>query len=894
MAEKKITVVIDGQEFVSKAADDASAGMDRFAKKQPGWVNGLADLKAGWEFLSKGIGFVRSAIENSLSAYDALVVSQRKMEGASKLTGLSLDYLHGIAAEGREKFGLSTVTANEYAVEMAKLEKVSGGASKATDLLSGFLEIGAARGLTAAESLQAAQQSILGIDEGTDKLFGKNPSGLWADYEQVIGKSAGKFSDMEKQAALAYAVIEGGNATLGSYAAVLDSTAGKTELFKQKNQEAAAALGESMGVIRGKLVDVGGTTVPWFYDAWRRNFDGISSVIFNAENTLDRWMLAIYKVVGTDAQVAEYTEKSRVSFDKMKLYYDRSKMSAEELAKQNAKVTGSLKDVIPQAGGATAAFGGLIQPLGASTFAAKETADAVGSIGPRANMTAKEVDAYGKMSVKTSKEVKDEAKKAKEEWEAVLKSHKESYDRIAAAYEAYFKLLPKLQPALKEAMQTQHIDSQNKALVASKEAADAAFKAIKDGATPLPPLIKKAGDTVGEMGVKLSDAAGFVLDVSDEFGGLDKEAQTVLTSVQTIGASVQDMMKGGLSFAGVAGILGAVGAIVNALTSGSRERKLLELESQSRLRDNTTQMQALTRQMGQLNLDVSGATVSGVETVLADILQYPGLMDSRDPFAREQILFNLLNDKGITKADFFDLAKKFGMNLVDKNGNIDWKQLPTFLATLKGTNTASPGNDFSSRLDILKSGFSVNNTGSVDQIGQLLGLGGTFSDTLKGVFNANDLGGTRTKLQGLFNDLSAGRLTESQLGGLTGSQFLSLLTDVIARIDSLGTSTGTGGGTAVGGGTSSITSGGVTVATKTLADVLDGVNAQTTALGAYHVKHLDIATAHLAEAKTQTVILSDIADSVRPLRDGITNIADKGLEAERLALAAERGLGASY
>ena len=368
MAEKKITVVIDGQEFVSKAADDAGAGMDRFSKKQPGWVNGLADLKAGWEFLSKGIGFVRSAIEESLSAYDALVLSQRKMEGASKLTGLSLDYLHGIAAEAREKFGLSRVVANEYAVEMGKLEKASGGTAKATDLLSGFLEIGAARGLTAAESLQAASQAQLGIDEGTDRLFGKNPSGLWADYESVIGKSAGKFSDMEKQAALAYAVIEGGNATMGSYAAVLESTAGKTEMFRQKNQEAYAALGESMTVIRERLVDVGGTTVPWFLDAWRRNFDGITSVIFNAENTLDRWMLAIFKVVGTDKQVAEYAEKSRVSFDKMKLYYDRSKMSAEELAKQNAQVTCSLKDVIPQAGGATAAFGGLIKPLGASTL----------------------------------------------------------------------------------------------------------------------------------------------------------------------------------------------------------------------------------------------------------------------------------------------------------------------------------------------------------------------------------------------------------------------------------------------------------------------------------------------------------------------------------------------
>ena len=77
--------------------------------------------------------------------------------------------------------------------------------------------------------------------------------------------------------------------------------------------------------------------------------------------------------------------------------------------------------------------------------------------------------------------------------------------------------------------------------------------------------------------------------------------------------------------------------------------------------------------------------------------------------------------------------------------------------------------------------------------------------------------------------------------------------------------------------------------------MLDGVTAQTTALAAYHVRHLDIATAHLNEAKTHTTILTDIAESVRPIRDGgIAALADRGIETTRTALAAERGLGASF
>ena len=119
--------------------------------------------------------------------------------------------------------------------------------------------------------------------------------------------------------------------------------------------------------------------------------------------------------------------------------------------------------------------------------------------------------------------VKDEAKKAEDAWKQYLKEYEAGLKRINDAYDAYLKLLPKLQPALKEAMQTATIEGQNRALVASKEAADAAFKAMKDGAEPLPSLIKEAGDTVQDMGDKLGTAAGAVLTVGENFGGLDDE-----------------------------------------------------------------------------------------------------------------------------------------------------------------------------------------------------------------------------------------------------------------------------------------------------------------------------------------------------------------------------------
>jgi len=174
---------------------------------------------------------------------------------------------------------------------------------------------------------------------------------------------------------------------------------------------------------------------------------------------------------------------------------------------------------------------------------------------------------------------------------------------------------------------------------------------------------------------------------------------------------------------------------------------------------------------------------------------------------------------------------------------------------------------------------------------------------LAGVVDVNDLAGTRERLKGLFERMQTGGLSAADLGGLTGTQFLDLITDIIGRIDNLSTSTGggstgtgsSGTGGAAGTGAGTVTSGGTVVPTKTLADVLDGVVAQTTALGTYHTEHLSIATAHLSEARTQTAILLDIADNTRGFKSGsVVDLLDTGLEEQRNLEAAERGLGAAY
>jgi hypothetical protein len=890
MAQKKIEVVIDGKEFVSEAAGKAEKSVESFSSKVKNFLAPLAALGIG---AALG-GFFRKAIEESLEGEQ----SMQRMQTAVSNAGQSFEQMRPkIDRTIGDLTRLTIYTDDQLMAAFSDMTVQTGNANGALGNLGLAADLAALKSIPLETASSAIGKAMAGNTTALTKLIPqlKGSSDIMGDLrikvegtaEKMGGTFAGSIERAKNQfAEFAQAV---GDAIIGA-----DSMQGSgnrlVDLLVQMTQWVEANRTE-IGTLASGLLDLGEFLV---------NVSVILVETFGAGLSIIK--RAIWGLAGATAiTVGEMLKSFGILIEKGGKFLKIFGVDVVEATGKKLKDAGQdMVDVNKNK----------LLNVEADWYQAQVKIQAIadrwsGNTVASVTKVGASLDGHGATLKKSTAVTEEEIKKQDAAWKQYLKDYEAGIKRLNDAYDAYLKLLPKLQPALQEAMQTQHIAGQNRALEASKVAADAAFKAIKDGATPLPALIKKSEDAVGDMGGKLSDAAGYVLDVADEFGALDEEAKTVLTSVQTIGASVQDMMKGGLTFAGVAGILGAVGAIVNALTAGSRERKILELESQARLRDNTTQMTALTRQMGQLNLDVSGATVSGVENVIADIMSYPGLAESKDPFAREQIFFNLLNNKGISKADFFDLMKKFGLDVLDKNGNIDFKQLPLILATLQGTNTAAPGNDFASRLDILKSGFAVNNTSEIGQIGQLIGLGGSFSDTLKGVFDPTDLAGSRERLKGLFNDVAAGKLTEAQLGGLTGNQFLSLITDIIGRIDNLSPSTGSGstgtgavGGGAAGGGSAgggTVTSGGTVVPTKTLADVLDGVTAQTTALGAYHVQHLNIATAHLNEARTQTTILMDIADNTRGFKSGsVVDLLDTGLEAQRSMEAAERGLGASY
>jgi len=247
-------VAIGGQAIVRIIGDDshASATLKKFN----------SDVSAQKRAFDKDFGEIAAIAQRSMlvvgaavaaagfaihefgESYDAVIAAQRKLEAASKLTGASLTVLEATARQVRSQFALSVPLANDLTAAVTKLAAKSGDASRTAEGIAAFLNLGAGQGLDAVQTLTAVEQAILGIDEGTDKLFQKNPSVLYAEYAAQIGKTAGALSDAEKAQALLNAAIDASTKLGDQYTGFLETAAGKAQQMKTALEDAKAELGE--------------------------------------------------------------------------------------------------------------------------------------------------------------------------------------------------------------------------------------------------------------------------------------------------------------------------------------------------------------------------------------------------------------------------------------------------------------------------------------------------------------------------------------------------------------------------------------------------------------------------------------------------------------------------
>jgi hypothetical protein len=199
--------------------------------------------------ITAGVTTLLGVIPSATQAVNDLETAQRRLLATSKLTGVAHDTLVKSARTAQQDFKLNAGVAAEYSARLATLGQKAGDAAVGLGSMQAWLDIGAARGLDAAETLTALQQAILGIDEGTDKLFGKNPSSIYAEFAAQIGTTAGKLTDAQKAQAILNIAQRDGAKVTGEYARFLQSARGQ--------QSAATAETQRFREELGKLVQPG-------------------------------------------------------------------------------------------------------------------------------------------------------------------------------------------------------------------------------------------------------------------------------------------------------------------------------------------------------------------------------------------------------------------------------------------------------------------------------------------------------------------------------------------------------------------------------------------------------------------------------------------------------------
>ena len=830
MAKREVTVTIAGEETVSTAADSAGGSLTGFAGKIPGWAAGLALLKVGYEAVAKAIAFAKDYVMDSLAAYDRFEQTQAKLGAQSKLTGISQDTLRKSMELGRKEFGLSEQVAAEAAITTGKYATRAGDATLQNKLLAAALDLGAASGLDAAASMEALEQGLRGQDEGFDKLLGKNPSSIWKEFADANGLAVGKMTDTEKRMAELTAVVEAGGLVMGSYAGRLETGAGKSEKLNQALEEQKKQFGQAIQPLRIFVTQ------------------GLITLV----DVLGRAALAFGRVanaIGVILVGAVEAGRSVVGGFATALGKLTGNKEMEEWGKTQAN---AFSDFTAQLGKLEKKY--LTTGDAATESAGKQTA-AVKSVQTTAKAAAEtteqQVDRLGKvLDSKLGKPL-----------ELAIGMTEGAIKRLGDS--ARDQLPPETAAKFAAHMQT------------LADRAEEVRARLTDTSGAIETGTKKS-ENMGKQVVGIARAG---LDAAQAFGVINASAASTLTSVINMGEGLARLSGGDLT--AIPGIIASAVNLIAQLTSDGGRRKLIT--------ENTRAMDRLRTELGNLSLNVTGEDFGKIEDALREVL--PRIQGGRGA-ANTTDIMNALLKRGMNMGDLKNLADQLGIRIYSDSGALSVDGIRQLFQAMGMVELGKFGQDFQSQRQATMAGFDVNATTDVGQIQALGQLGGRFASALSGVVDVNDLAGSRSRLAALFQRMNDGGLSSSELGGLTGTEFLDFLTDIIGRIDRLtpgGTTGTTGSGVTVGTGTG----GTVTVPADSIQSVIGAMNSN---LGAILTTHTDLHTRVATATEASAMWLQSIDGKMDRLIavSASVNGTDEALEDRRFALGIQQGRGPTF
>lgn len=243
---------------------------------------------------------VQRTLQRAFKDADAWKKSLEGLDKVSMKTGQSFRFLQSVSEGVQDRFGLSARLSNQLTTAVGELAGKAGRVGETEKALDALLNVGAKKGMSTEETLQAVQNAMAGVEGGTDKLFGKSPDKLFDNFAKSINKTAQELTAEEKAQALLNATLDAGTRSQGEYNRYLETGRGAQELFQQKTEQTAATLGKALEPAR---------------QLWTSSVDWLKEKLFNfltwGMEGIRRFIIGI-QVMGADLGFAFATIPERL------------------------------------------------------------------------------------------------------------------------------------------------------------------------------------------------------------------------------------------------------------------------------------------------------------------------------------------------------------------------------------------------------------------------------------------------------------------------------------------------------------------------------------------------------------------------------------------------------
>ena len=217
----------------------------------------FAELGLAMEGVQQSAELVRQTFGRTLTAYKEQESAARRLEATAQLTGTSLDRMRKQSAEAAETLQLSSRQADELTIGLTKLTSRAGETERTGEAMKQLLDVAAAQGYNAQQALEAINQALKGQDEGTDKLFQKNPSRIYEQWAEEAGVAAAKMNETQKAQALLNEITTTANQVGDEYIDYLQESEGRQAVFNAQIEDAQAALGSLVADALGPMLFAG-------------------------------------------------------------------------------------------------------------------------------------------------------------------------------------------------------------------------------------------------------------------------------------------------------------------------------------------------------------------------------------------------------------------------------------------------------------------------------------------------------------------------------------------------------------------------------------------------------------------------------------------------------------